>query len=435
MKLFFKKIQLFNIPPVVILNYLILLTALVMYTNTSLNPPDIKLRVAFLVLLILPLFKYAYLTPIVLTLFVSIRQFSVAPFSYIPTTPEYYFVIIILISIAHYAKYSSDNNKLSYELYGLLISPFFSNIININLNYEFLMYVLIVILVVKFINHPLQIKFLEFCFPFVTLILSIYAIVFADDFIPEYAIYLDVERSYWTDPNYLGAFFSIGIIVSFYNVIDFTSNKLLLLFYSTTMLLGFIALGIIASRGALITSLIPMIYILLVKTNSFKRVFINTVLVLVFVYFGLKYMSLDALIDRFNDDTLATGNDRSFIWSNSFQIFLNSDFHVLLFGGGTNHALEICGKVMREDVYSPHNNYLQVLYDYGIVGLVLFIVFFRNLFLKNKENVLVVAILFSFVLTCFTLVPLMYMPFWMVLAYIIGAQKLNQDNFILKKAI
>ncbi len=415
-----------GISPLVVVNFLILLAAMVMYTDTSLVAPDIKLRILFFVLLILPLFKYPYLTPAVLAVFVTIRQFSVAPFGYIPSTSEYYFFIILLISISQ-LKEVKKLKKPNYIFYGLFLIPFFSNLLNLNYNYEFLMFVLILILLLDLIKNKEQLKLLEISFVLITFILAIYALIFAEKFIPEYVEYLDINRSYWTDPNYLGSILALGLIISFYYIIT-NRNKMQSIFYLLVIMVGFMALGIIASRGALISALIPMIYIVFKKTNSAKKVFVNFLIVIAIIFVGLKYVSMDALIARFNDDTLSTGSERSIIWKKSIEFFLNSDYLILLFGGGTNYALELCGKVMRTDIYSPHNNFLQILYDYGFVGLVFFLFFMGKIYLKIKKNILAVALLFSFVITAFTLVPLMYMPFWLLLAFIVGSTKIGMED-------
>jgi hypothetical protein len=117
------------------------------------------------------------------------------------------------------------------------------------------------------------------------------------------------------------------------------------------------------------------------------------------------------------------------IWIKSFDLFANSNYLILLFGGGTNYALELCGKAMQTDKLSPHNNFLQILYDYGFVGLAFFVFFIGKIYLKIKKNILAVGLLFSFVLTSFSTVPLIYIPFWFLLALIIGFAKFEKEVF------
>jgi O-antigen ligase len=287
------------------------------------------------------------------------------------------------------------------------------------------MYVLLLILLIDLIKTEEQLILLEKSFVLVTVILAIYTIIFAEQFIIEDALYLDIERSFWNDPNYLGSFMSFGIIISVYHILDLNRNFFKSIFYTVVIIVGFMALGILASRGAIISSIIPIIYLLFKKNNSVKKILINFLIVIIITYIGLSYVSTDALISRFNDDSLSKGNGRLIIWEKSLNIFSSSDYLTLLFGGGTNYSLEICGKAMGINIYSPHNNFLQILYDYGIVGFGFFVFFMGIVYLKIRKNLLGVALFFSFLITCFSLVPFMYMPFWFLLTFIIGCIKIE----------
>jgi O-antigen ligase len=96
----------------------------------------------------------------------------------------------------------------------------------------------------------------------------------------------------------------------------------------------------------------------------------------------------------------------------------------LFFGGGGNFSYELVGKAIGLATESPHNNYLEILYDYGIFGLVSFIILLIHWFRSNKKNILAVSLILILIVSCLTLSPLMYAPFWFLMI-LIENQNLN----------
>lgn len=73
------------------------------------------------------------------------------------------------------------------------------------------------------------------------------------------------------------------------------------------------------------------------------------------------------LLERFANIEDDNGSGRTIVWSVVIDLILNSDFIPLLFGHGYN-AVSLDANVGM----SAHNDFLEVIYDYGIIGVVLY---------------------------------------------------------------
>ncbi len=80
------------------------------------------------------------------------------------------------------------------------------------------------------------------------------------------------------------------------------------------------------------------------------------------------------VVQRFEGVEDDNGSGRTAVWYNTIQLIENSDFLPLIFGHGYN-------KVVKETIYglSAHNDFLEITYDYGAVGLILYMSAFVSL--------------------------------------------------------
>ena len=405
--------------------YFALLLIAVSWTQRGLIAPDTWLRVLFILFFTVPLLRYRYFAPTAITVFASIRLFSVAPYGYLPTEPIYYFAFAIVLYLIDVSiKNNAQNKAISRSRSGIglivfLMIVLLSNLVNQVDQLDYLYLLATSIVLSKFIRRGDDLALMEMGFMIVTFCLSIYALVFRDDFIVrEYVSTKIIEIAYWTDPNYLGCVLSIGIVVSFYYFMNRVKDiGVLRVLYLVVFIIGFLTLGLLASRSAFLAAIIPTLYILYKKTSSIK----NLIFVILFIGIVVVFLSntnyFDSLIARFNDSD-PTGSGRTVIWENSFSRFIRSDTSLLLFGGGTDYANSLCGQSINMAIASPHNNYLAVLYDYGIVGLIAFLAILFSWFKMNIHNVLPVSLILVFAIMCFSLVPLMYLPFWFLVVLI-----------------
>ena len=413
------------------LYYFVMLLIALSWTNRDLVEPAKIFRYLFLFLFVLPLIKYPNYAPALITLFATIRLFSITPYGYLPSQINLYFYVTLILFFPQ-SIYRSSTSETNQALIALLLIVLFSNIINVVpespelLEYNFLRLLLITIILSKLLNNSNDIILMEWSFVIITFILSISGFIFYKDFVTNTVVQHDFERFYWDDPNYLGCVLSIGMIISFHNLIDFRSfNRISIIIFLATFIFGLINLGLFASRGAFLTLAIPILYILYKKTNSFKSLSFTIIIIGILVFVFLSLFVFKSVINRFTEDSVTTGSGRTVIWRESLELFAHSDLTTLLFGGGSGFSYQICGKAFGRTIESPHNNYLEILYNYGVIGLTIFISLLIHWFKCYSKNILAVSLILVLVVSSLTLSPLMYLPFWSLII-LIENQKLKQ---------
>ena len=122
------------------------------------------------------------------------------------------------------------------------------------------------------------------------------------------------------------------------------------------------------------------------KISLFKTVIIPIILVIGLVY-GLTYLnnSTDGfLLSRFENISDDGGSGRIDIWKDTLNKFKASGIELQIAGHGFN-------AVIKASPFSAHNDFLEMLYDFGIIGLSLYILFiilmvFCILKYKNSDD-------------------------------------------------
>lgn len=160
------------------------------------------------------------------------------------------------------------------------------------------------------------------------------------------------------------------ILVLLPTLLTFKKDKLKYLF----LFIVFAACIFSMKRSAIIAAVLSVIIYLfesfkLSKTHIFFK-FLSIIIVISACLFSFNIIneSYDGyLTNRFENIEHGSGRDR--IFQDAFNGFLNLPFPENIFGRGYN-------SVMNDNItggYSAHNDFLEVLYDYGIVGFVLYI--------------------------------------------------------------
>ena len=83
------------------------------------------------------------------------------------------------------------------------------------------------------------------------------------------------------------------------------------------------------------------------------------------------------------------GSNRLYIYGQLWDVQKNSGLLHWLIGGGYNSVLmsKICTDGALGENVSAHNDFLEVLYDYGLTGIALYVSFFLNLVRSGKKSV------------------------------------------------
>ena len=115
--------------------------------------------------------------------------------------------------------------------------------------------------------------------------------------------------------------------------------------------------------------------------NKIKSISSFVILALL-AYFLASYLIGDQLaliIERFNNISEDGGSGRDTVFEKVFTFILNSSETELFFGHGYNTVVET------SIGYSAHNDFLEVTYDYGLIGLIIYLSIYISLFSKIKH--------------------------------------------------
>lgn len=141
--------------------------------------------------------------------------------------------------------------------------------------------------------------------------------------------------------------------------------------------------------------------------ERFIKYLIIIIVLFVISYLVTLYLNLDIvsrLVDMFNGDT----NGRSVIWDNVISAFNNSSLEEKIMGHGYHsfRFYQYPGYLSFLNGNLAHNDYLNTLYDYGIVGMIIYIFFLLSIvkefikFIKQK-NIIAPSFAFSIILMFF----------------------------------
>lgn len=212
------------------------------------------------------------------------------------------------------------------------------------------------------------------------------------------------------NPIKLARFFGFTIISSifFLRAIKPTAIPRTLLVVS--ILLMFLLMLFTGSKGPVFSLVISLIALYLIEKRiyfGFIIFFMVGVLISLILKYLLDFSTAEFFMFRFNIevDSNYSVESRSTFIEHGFNMFTSSNFSDLLFGhgiGSFDHIPEI-------DVKYPHNIVLELLYEFGILVLFIFIYFlvktFHGLFLLKSDDVskyLMVMILFLFIISLTT---------------------------------
>lgn len=201
--------------------------------------------------------------------------------------------------------------------------------------------------------------------------------------------------------------FSYVLMICFYYVLKYKAFKPSIRPFIKLILI--ISLFLTSSSGAILTALLLLLYHYFAKTkrNFFKFTFSFLVLigVIVAVSFtekissqldSLQYINLDFIFEKAK--VYEPGGYGSFVWRLIYwmqilQSFLPNNNFVLFFGEGIDTLTK--DNYLYSFMYTdPHNDYVKVLVEFGILGLtLLFALLTRIYFIFRKFDILIMLML------------------------------------------
>ncbi len=215
------------------------------------------------------------------------------------------------------------------------------------------------------------------------------------------------------------------------------SNKLRIFFviFTATVLTTSIKRGGIVAMGL---GLIVYAFVYVITTKKIKlSTFITAICslaILVILFLTLADTDENDLIKRFSNMENDDGSGRTIVWSVVINLILNSDFMPFLFGHGYN-AVSMDASVG----LSAHNDFLEVIYDYGLIGLTLYVCAVISLICKTISHIIkrtqYAAILAMFITIYMTLSMISHIVIYtwfnlimLTVGYISGRERLDARN-------
>lgn len=131
-------------------------------------------------------------------------------------------------------------------------------------------------------------------------------------------------------------------------------------------------------RGALVCfPVMTMVYLFFQRKQGSRTWFpINLLLFALVLFISLQYINVRSggfLSERFNEENLARGSGRTEYRQLAIAVITQRQFVPLLIGTGTGSSIKLIGTGI-------HNEWIEFLFTYGVIGLLLHIYFLYSLF-------------------------------------------------------
>lgn len=371
---------------------------LIMVTYTSMNGAPTPIRLAYLAALLIPLTTNIQFFPAILILTIIVMQNTFA-YPLVPDGIFYYVIISVLFAIiALLHKGQNQHNRLSPSFVLLIAYLALFNIVRDGsiqmLTSSSFICIMLYICAYKYL--PINSKLIAIAYMAFTLALS-YWIIFHPE--ARFLAAHGEEESTWADPNYLGGMAGIGCIIAIMYLLYAKRSLLQLVLCILTIAGGLYFLSIMTSRGAFLAvgvSAVSMVLFSKTKRSTKLLTSLSIIAAILFVYYSETF---ELLMERFNSSD-TTGTGRTIIWEAKLKGFLQEgNVFDLIFGYGVNDGFAVASYTLGR-ARAFHNDFVAVLVEYGIVGLVLFLCFLAYPYrIARKEDKPVIAALLLYIIT------------------------------------
>ena len=194
----------------------------------------------------------------------------------------------------------------------------------------------------------------------------------------------------------IGIWFAILLIISGYLMnVFFKKSKTKFFLFSIPFSFSFVFLLLIGARAAFIGGIIGLIYLL--KDIGLKNLFISVASISILLT-PLILFNQDILLTLSRISVLFYGLDdseRIFLFSQAIDLW-SQDIFTILFGGGIKSFPIFIGENNLGNY--PHNIFLEVLCELGVVGLFIFVQIFYSAFRKKTNDLLMTSLTICMIL-------------------------------------
>lgn len=378
------------------------------------------IRVAYLLLVFAPVVNRVWWFFPCLVLFLTTSLLSFAGCTFMPTE----IIIYVLITAAFALMSYSSRKSNDFPIHIFLLILFITIIVNLlasaqieKVSYSFLILTLLP-LTIKEKNRDEIVDIIPKLFVIATTSCAILTLMNQQLLIIET---YDYERLISGSLNYTCCTLGIGFILALREYLKSTSQRIPKLLYAFSMMILLITIVMEASRGAMFGIAVTSVLYVLNRQSRLRTKIIVITLSVLFLILLYNNHVLDMLIYRIQNDT-GTGTGRTEIWSDKFNVFLNSISVIsAIFGIGFERTWNLGGG--GATFVGCHNDFLAFFIEYGIIGLSLFLALLIIPFRVAKSRMVrheILPLVAYIVTTCMTLEPFSmgYLPFCFFLFYI-----------------
>jgi len=351
-----------------VIAYYLVLTAVLFYIIRPNIVFPMSIRIPLLAAILLPAIFNVWFLPAVMVLFYGIEASSFA--SILPTSDFYYILIVVFAFALHYKPSKLLHKELIVLLFFFILSF---------LHFDFrqvLLWGFIALLLGDMVKTKNDLQPLAYAFIALTIFLSALFLIYKGEFAVNYGDEdLGLERSNWINPNVFGACISAGgVIASAYltKALRITRTRLGMVLSIAAIVLASFCLPLNASRGALMSFVIPsLVFVLISDLAKWKKVlFLSAFVAGVWWLYQSGYF--DLLLYRIEEDDNGTSN-RNVIWANKLaDFFSNGNLFDLIIGIGQTACVHI-GTGFFGAGWSTHNDFVTAFIAYGLIGLLVFV--------------------------------------------------------------
>ena len=392
--------------------FLIFVTTFELYHVIIDTNPPMLFRAAYTMIYLLFAVMSPSLIPTYTAVNLIIERFSSSFGEFLPNTMLFHIVVIlygILASRAYNKPQIRSYDKRPFRLFLFLyFYGVVSLLLHVNVKPEFSFVIdglfMMLYLYALSLSKTKYVKSILLWSVSVMSIVCMIGLFNYDNLVGEYATSLgDVDRLEWKDANYFSFFIGIILMFTLY-LARYTKSKIYKRYLICSALLMLVTMVSLISRGAIVALVISLLYYFRKDIFSFRSLgyaFAVAVFLLALYYAGM----MDGLIMRFMSEDVQTGSGRTDIWQTGLQTFFSKDIMTIIFGAGEGQAIKMT--YINGQYWSPHNNYLSMMYNYGIIGLLIFCMWMISLFFHSRTRESRGVVLFI-AINSFTIVPFTY---------------------------
>lgn len=347
-------------------------------------------------------------------LFISVFNFESYAIHY---SSIYY--ILIPMSIFVLLKSNKMNIQINHFIiicfwFLAVVSTFFSksNYLETNL-VTFFMFLISYILITSQSFSRRVIEFIVISYLFISLLVSLNIILFyflgIEQSWGRYSlVFFDIKR----DPNYVLAYIIPSYYFLLYHILFIRMKGHILEIVSLIIII--VSIFITGSRAPLLICVIITVFLFIKKfiilSNLKRAIFLLIICVFAFcLIFILRNLLNEWIFNRIFNLEYYLNDIRIQIWMN----VMNSEGALTFFGHGFGAANKLSIELIG---YNTHNIYLDIIYDFGILGFTMFVFLFKDFF-KSKYKFEFFLLLFSFFSPLFFINGFNTVSFWLPLTF------------------